>query len=155
MCYNNGNGRGQQKGSFQKPNYESNHISAEKAVRNANFKESWITTGADAALPDFAEKLGKDMARNNLTSSKIRSIYGEIKRIQMGGFEKEKASFYLLRPKMAYAVGRDRNNYGLHLFRAVFDISSQLVRDADTFRNFCNLIEAVLAYHKAYCEKDD
>ena len=61
------------------------------------------------------------MADNNLTNSKIRSIYGEIKRIQMGEFEKEKTSFYLLKPKVAYALGRDDKNQGLKLFKLIFD----------------------------------
>ena len=79
----------------------------EEILTKANFDESWITEGANERLPDFAEVLGKYMARNGLTNSKIRSIYGEIKRIQMGKFEIEKASFFLLRPKVAYAFGRD------------------------------------------------
>lgn len=75
---------------------------------SAGYKAEWITNEADALLPEFADKMGKYMADNGLTNSKIRSIYGEIKRIQMGEFEKEKASFYLLKPKVAYALGRDK-----------------------------------------------
>ena len=115
----------------------------------ADYKAEWITSGADARLPEFAEKMGEYMVKNGLTSSKIRSIYGEIKRIQMGGFEKEKASFYLLKPKVAYALGRDTNNNGLKLFKIIFDRASKDVTDQRTYNNFCNLMEAVLAYHKA------
>lgn len=94
------------------------------------------------------------MARNGLTNSKIRSIYGEIKRIQMGKFEIEKASFFLLRPKVAYAFGRDEKNKGLKLFKLIFERVYLLVKDQKTYNNFCNLIEAILAYHKAYGGKD-
>jgi CRISPR-associated protein Csm2 len=94
------------------------------------------------------------MANNKLTNSKIRSIYGEIKRIQMGEFEKEKSSFYLLKPKVAYALGRDEHNDGLKLFKLIFDRSSTDVTDQQAYLNFCNLIEAILAYHKAYGGKD-
>lgn len=46
-------------------------------------KSNWITDKADKELPIYAEKLGKKLVQNGLTNSKIRSIYGEIKRIQI------------------------------------------------------------------------
>ena len=67
----------------------------------------------------------------------------------MGEFEKEKASFYLLKPKVAYALGRDNKNKGLQLFKFIFDRSAKDVSDQKTYHNFCNLLEAILAYHKA------
>lgn len=135
-------------------NKNSQEDSATTEFRNAGFKPKWITVGADADLANFANKMGHYMANNNLTNSKIRSIYGEIKRIQMGGFNKEKTSFYLLKPKVAYALGRDSKNLGLKLFKILFDKSADLVTDQRTFQNFCNLIEAVLAYHRANGGKD-
>lgn len=119
-----------------------------------NFKEDWIKNGATADMVFFAEESGKFMAEKKLTNSKIRSIYGEIKRIQMGEFNKEKSSFYLLKPKVAYALGRDNNNEGLKLFKLIFDHVFASVTDQKTYENFCNLIEAILAYHKAYGGKD-
>lgn len=123
-------------------------------LENANFNSSWITNEADKAMPVFAEKMGEKMADGKLTNSKIRNIYGEIKRIQMGKYEKEKVSFFLLKPKVAYAMGRDPQNRGLILFKLVFDEASKYVTDEKSYRNFCNLIEAILAYHKAYGGKD-
>lgn len=128
---------------------------AKKEFNGTKFKSEWITTGADAYLPEYAEKMGKFMAKNGLTNSKIRSVFGEIRRIQMSGFENEKASFYLLRPKMAYALGRDRNIAGLHLFKMILDKAAVQVNDQKTFDNFCNLMEAILAYHKANSNKND
>ena len=60
---------------------------------NSGYKRSWITDGIDKDLIPFAEKMGIYMANNKLTKSKIRSIYGEIKRIQMGDFDKERPHF--------------------------------------------------------------
>ena len=95
------------------------------------------------------------MAGNGLTNSKIRSVYGEIKRIQVGGFLHNHSSFFLLKPKMAYAVGRDPHNNGLKLFQEIFNhCFSQVGKEEKNYKNFCNLIEAVLAYHKAYGGKD-
>ena len=128
---------------------EDPDMEPKRVFEEAGYKAEWITNEADAQLPEFADRMGEYMAKNKLTNSKIRSIYLEIKRIQMGGFEKEKASFYLLRPKVAYALGRDKNNKGLRLFKIVFDRCSKDVSNQKTYHNFCNLLEAILAYHKA------
>lgn len=157
--YNNSNGYGQrwngnQNKNDNKPKIDAKEEAAKIFAKN-KFLVSWIENGADEALPDYAEFIGKAMADNKLTSSKIRSVYGEIKRIQMGEFAKEKSSFYLLRPKVAYAVGRDKENIGLQLFKLVFDKSAKCVKDKDTFLHFANFMEAVLAYHRAYVKKND
>ena len=156
---NNSNGYGQRGNGSQNKNDNKPKIDAKEEAAKIFAKNkllvSWIENGADEALPDYAEFIGKEMADNKLTSSKIRSVYGEIKRIQMGEFAKEKASFYLLRPKVAYAVGRDKENIGLQLFKLVFDKSAKCVKDKDTFLHFANFMEAVLAYHRAYVKKND
>ena len=118
------------------------------------YQSQWITSTADSALVEYADRAGRFMARKGLTNSKIRSIYGEIKRIQMSEFEKEQSSFILLKPKVAYALGRDEKNEGLKLFKEIFDLSSADVTNQQRFQNFCNLMEAILAYHKAYGGKD-
>lgn len=127
---------------------------AETEFSKLPFQNEWILNGANPSLVSYAEKVGEFLANNGLTNSKIRSIYGEIKRIQMGEFEKEKSSFYLLKPKVAYALGRDEKNEGLKLFKKVFDKAFESVTDQKSYQNFCNFIEAILAYHKAYGGKD-
>ena len=122
---------------------------AEQKFNQLTYKSDWIKKEADPELIKYAEDAGKFMAERKLTNSKIRSVYGEIKRIQMGQFEKEKAAFYLLKPKVAYALGRDANNEGLKLFKFIFDRCSQDVTDQKSYQNFCNFMEAILAYHKA------
>lgn len=153
---NQGSGYRSQSGGS---NFRSNDQNREKESANDIFntlvyQSSWITQEADKGLVEYAEKSGKFMAKNGLTNSKIRSIYGEIKRIQMGIFEKEKSSFYLLKPKVAYALGRDDKNEGLKLFKKIFDLCSENVSDQKSYQNFCGFIEAILAYHKAYGGKD-
>ena len=69
---------------------------ADEVFNKLEYQSSWITKEATESLVKYAETAGKFMAKNGLTNSKIRSIYGEIKRVQMGVFEKEKSSFYLL-----------------------------------------------------------
>ena len=115
-----------------------------------NYQSTWITEGADEDLVVFAEQKGKELKDGGLTNAKIRSIYGEIKRIQGSkNFEKSKSSFYLLKPKVAYAAGREPGNRGLKLFKQIFDESYKYVNDDKTYNNFCNLMEAILAYHRA------
>lgn len=153
---NRGNGSRPQRGGINTQNKreEMRETEADKIFSKLKYESSWITKEATKELVDYAEEAGRFMAKNNLTNSKIRSIYGEIKRIQMGIFEKEKSSFYLLKPKVAYALGRDSKNEGLKLFKIIFDQCSKDVSDQKTYQNFCGFIEAILAYHKAYGGKD-
>lgn len=137
------------KGEYQAPRKTALDYFKEKP-----FNSAWITTGANKDLVEYAEFMGKAMAENGLTSSKIRSVYGEVKRIQMD-FNNNQSSFYLLTPKVAYAVGRDKNIQGLRLFQLVFNEAADKVTDEKSYQNFCNLLEAVLAYHKAYVKKDN
>ena len=163
MCYNDYNKRprignnnspyNKERGGFNRYDDRNSRDTLDLTMVNG-YKSMWIATGADDELVQFAEKIGKAMADGGLTNSKIRSIYGEIKRIQSGEFEKLKSSFYLLKPKVAYALGRDKNNKGLQLFKAVFDKCYTDVKDKQTYENFCNFIEAILAYHKAFGGKD-
>lgn len=134
--------------------FQNNRENADVQFSKVPFKKEWIIIEASPETVKYAEEMGKFMAQNQLTNSKIRSIYGEIKRIQMGEFEKEKSSFYLLKPKVAYALGRDEKNEGLKLFKKIFDKASEEVTDHKSYLNFCNMIEAILAYHKAYGGKD-
>ena len=116
---------------------------------NLSYNSNWLKIDADAKLVEYAEKAGERLAKTGLTTSKIRNIYGEIKRIQVGGFDDNKPSFYLLKPKVAYAVGRDNKNRGLILFQLIFNECFNDVTDRKSYQNFCNFIEAILAYHKA------
>ncbi|MDR3129371.1 MAG: type III-A CRISPR-associated protein Csm2 [Tannerellaceae bacterium] len=128
---------------------------AEKWFQQHMYKSEWITQQADKDLVAYAEEAGKFMVEKELTKSKIRNIYGEIKRIDIKGFEEAKSSFFLLKAKMAYAVGRDRKNEGLRLFQLIFDRCWQDVSDQEkSYKNFCRFIEAILVYHRAHGGKD-
>lgn len=135
-------------------------------------KPEWITKGATPDMVVFAQKWGREMAgihedltieeverakkgktlkpTGEMSNSQIRNVFGEIKRIQMvGDFNKSKSSFYLLKPKVAYAYGRNKSE-GLKIFKDIFDSSFKYVNDNNTYNNFCNLMEAILAYHRAF-----
>ena len=155
-----GNNRNDVNCSYNGGNDENKKTEAEVEFESLGFNTKWITEGTTTEMVEFADKAGKFMANNNLTSSKIRSIYGEVKRIQMKGFEEGRTEFYLLKPKVAYTVGREKlsnKNHiqGLLLFKLIFDACFEHVTDEATYKNFCNLMEAILAYHKAYVKKDN
>jgi len=149
--YQGGAGAGNRQGGFQQQDREELPRPSKQ-----DYDVLWITEGADKgkSLVDYAEKAGKYMAKNGLTNSKIRSVFGEIKRIQMSEFDREKSAFILLKPKVAYALGRDPQNKGLQLFKEIFDLSSANVINQKSYQNFCNFKEAILAYHKAFGGKD-
>lgn len=127
------------------------------------FKSEWISSKLTEDCIVFTEKFGGYLNDNRFTTSQIRNVFGEIKRIQMSGFKDHKTDFLLLRPKMAYASKRatdkDRNATGASEFEKVLKKAHQAVAsgtDGDNarFENFCDFVEAVLAYHKAAGGRD-
>ena len=142
----------------------------EKKIKDINtpFNDVWITDKADRNMITFAEEVGKVTAKKKLTVSQIRNIFGEIKRIQTSGYDNNKSAFMMLKPKVAYAYGRtvkfkyDKiakkptpiGNDGLLIFKEVFDAAHDKVGDKNQYSNFCNLMEAIIAYHKANGGKD-
>lgn len=120
---------------------------------NGVFSASWITTGITQETVQFSDELGKFVKETGLTTSQIRNVFGEIKRIQLKGFENEKPSFFLLKPKMAYAAKR-AGNTGIQTLKQFFDEAHSKVHDKATYQNFVDFFESILAYHKAYGGKD-
>jgi len=117
------------------------------------FSPTWITSGITQETVTFSDELGRFIKDYGLTTSQIRNVFGEIKRIQLKGFENEKPRFYLLKPKMAYAAKR-ANNQGIRVLKQFFDEAHSQVNDKVTYQNFVDFFESILAYHKAYGGKD-
>ena len=105
-----------------------------------------------------------------LTTSQVRKFFGEVKRQQMTGYIP--SSFVLLKPKLAYAVGRaekkEPQKPGQKIEKSkIIDFYNVLAVAIDTviieeekekkeegekggkaFKNFIDLFEAIVAYHK-------
>jgi len=109
------------------------------------------------------KRLGEDLARNSLrregnrertiqklSTSQIRKFFGEIKRIQ-ADFDNCKNDIVLLDPKIAYAVGRAKKNNEPSkiedFYKEVGPLLSEIRGDKQRFKNFVNIIEAIVAYH--------
>lgn len=110
----------------------------------------------------FAEIFGTYLAEKEdnaepLTTSQLRKFFGEVKRQQMMGYND--TEFVMLKPKLAYAVGRAKQNgkRNTHLkiedFNTVIaDAIDKVFNSADkpkAFKNFITAFEAIVAYHKA------
>jgi len=113
------------------------------------FKTEWVTDKITSETIKFCEDFGKDIKDKGLSTSQIRNVYGELKRIQLKGFEKEKAAFLLLKPKMAYAAKR-ANKRGVFNFKDVFNKAYDHIDNEEKYNNFMNIMEATLAYHKSF-----
>lgn len=148
-----------QKGWGQRPLSNSKQEEpTEKAKKIYNqylsYNSKWIVEDTDDYMVKFVEKAGELLAENGLKSSKIRSVYGEIKRIE-GNIDNNLSQYYLLKPKVAYAVGRDKNVIGLQLFKIIFDNAyNDINGNSKNFIRFCEFMEAIIAYHKFYVKSD-
>lgn len=103
----------------------------------------------------FDEKRKKNVVeRAKLTTSQLRKFFGEIKRQQMSGYDE--TDFVLLKPKLAYAVGRAKdanakiNDFYHVISNAIDCVKSDNKEESEKrFKNFIKVFEAIVAYHKA------
>ena len=148
-------------------------------------KPEWISDKIDPTTVDFAKDFGTYLAKDDsttkldrdgrpvfdkrgkpitmivgekLTTSQLRRFFGEVKRQQTIGYSE--SSFVMLRPKLAYAVGRAKKSMKNEvkyckiedLYKIIDDAVMIVVNSKDTniaFKNFISFFEAIVAYHKA------
>ncbi len=129
-------------------------------MNNANptlrFKTEWIVNGgASKEFVDFADSFGRTLKSGRLTSSQFRNFFGTLKSIEMKGLGENKTKFYMLKPLLAYAYARNSTS-GFKDFKEVMDTGLDFIMTADEskqdkyFKNFCRIVEAILAYHRAH-----
>jgi len=143
--------------------YDNRNRFPQKQSNRFDFSEykikEWIQKEIDIDTVSFADKFGKSIQEGRMTTSQIRNIFGEMRRIQMNGYVSQKTSFLLLKPKLAYAVKRNEIN-GLRDFYEYFKIAYSSVdtkNDTDgtkQFKNMIELTETILSYHKFYGGKE-
>lgn len=115
------------------------------------------------AINDLAEKSCKEVFSRNIKTNQIRNFFSHINTIQMSykkarneynsGIERD---LILLKPKLAYAAGRQNRNQqesykqftGL-LSKAIDSVVSSKEQKI-ALCNFFALVEAIVAYHKFY-----
>jgi CRISPR type III-A-associated protein Csm2 len=82
----------------------------------------------------FAEKFGNYLAEKEdqaepLTTSQLRKFFGEVKRQQMTGYDD--TEFVMLKPKLAYAVGRAKQNGRKGKYQKIEDFYSVMADAID------------------------
>lgn len=92
----------------------------------------------------------------HLTTSQLRRFFGEVKRLQMSGYNE--TALVLLKPKLAYAVARANANsekkipnkieYLYKIIVEMIDTVNASPNKESSFKNFILFFEAIVAYHK-------
>jgi len=94
---------------------------------------------------DFSEKFGELCYKNRISTSQIRGIYQEVKRLP-DDIKSSRSRLQLLRPKLAYQKGRFRELTDL---QNLFDHLIKNIKTDEHLINFKDFFEAVICYHKA------
>lgn len=144
-----------------------------KIFNISDFNLSWIKTEIDEHCIEFMEGLGihlcdkrnesdKFPGSNAVTTSQMRNIFSEVKRIEVKvnsdeQWASERSNVLLLRPKIAYNTARvlssKRDSKMLDL-RKILDKALLSVENKEDFKRFTQFFEGVIAYHKVYGGKD-
>jgi CRISPR-associated protein Csm2 len=103
---------------------------------------------------ECADDLGRHLKNKKVTTSQIRNAYGNMKKLEMAGWQgnRTQREMLLLKPRLAYAAGRQQDwatKEGLENLRQVIDSAINAVTDEESFKRFCQFFEAIIAYHKA------
>lgn len=121
-------------------------------------KQEWIRNGITEDAIDQISSFGKSLSGNSegkkpLTTSQLRKFFGELRRID-ADFDKKYQDVLMLRPMLAYAVGREKTESKLKDFGDTLSKGIKHIRLDDKvhrktdFKNFLKLFEAIVAYHK-------
>lgn len=126
---------------------------------NEYVPSSEITDRITEKTVSFAKRFGEYLGRDDkdsdgrktvagkLTTNQLRKFFGEIKRQQLQGYNE--SSFVMLKPKLAYAVGRaDKKNKIKDFYKVIAEAMGH-VHNEKQFKNFVQIFEAIVAYHKA------
>ncbi len=111
-------------------------------------------------LVKWADSLGKYFKDAGLTTSQIRSLFGEVRQIQaewsiQNRRDHARRRLILLKPKMAYRARKERGKAVEELvsvLRPALDLVTQASgnKQDENLQHFVEFFEAILAYHKAY-----
>jgi CRISPR-associated protein Csm2 len=117
-----------------------------------------LSTMDVSAIVQKAENMALQFTRDKLKTNQIRNFYSAITRMRADyeqsdegkGYEKVKTQLIMLKPKLAYAAGRQtavRANFYPFMASAIQSIEGADDK-AKCIENFFLLVESVVAYHK-------
>jgi CRISPR-associated protein Csm2 len=128
--------------------------------------KQWIYKDITEDVVEWADSFGKflcsEQGTKPLTTGQLRKFFGEVKRIETN-LSSNKADIIMLKPLLAYAVGRDKND-GRNKTK-IDKFSEEMNRGIDAvidgkdlksdFSHFVKIFEAIVAYHKFYGAKEN
>jgi CRISPR-associated protein Csm2 len=102
-------------------------------------------------LVEDSEELGRELAKK-LKTTQIRKFLDAVNRLKAQladkGFTEEiKSEIILLRPKLAYAAARQPGS--MDSLQQVLEAAIKKIEYLEDFNRFVQLIESIIAYHKA------
>ena len=127
-------------------------------------KDIAITIGKLTSLVEYpirtlvkdADRLGADLKQNRLETNQVRKFLDAINRIKADlidettedkdRFKKIEVDIILLKPKLAYAAARQQAAKPL---QEVLDAAIDRVESMPDFERLVQLVESIIAYHKA------
>ncbi len=112
-----------------------------------------IRDGNYQTLVDVADAVGRRLKDLGLSTSQIRNVFGEVRRLQN---RYDRNRLLMLRPKLAY-MGARAGNGGRELrdvltqaIIEIFDGNPDEKTQRERFQHLVDFFEAILAYHRAY-----
>lgn len=101
----------------------------------------------------YADKIAK--SSRNLKSTQLRKFFGAIRTMEkkLDSWDHIEPEFYLLKPQIAYAKGRNLIPNGF--YRVVIACMDKIDKGneeekCENFKTFIKFMEAIVAYHKFY-----
>jgi len=144
-------GRGMQYNRSQRMREPDDSLPRELAAKLANFKEKGLRGLKGEAIVEIADKLGKFLKNKGLKTTQIRRFLDGIRRIDAAADKDhfKRDDVVLLKPKLAYAAGRDQRKVK-PLMEVLNPAIDAVKDDYNDFKKLINLIESIVAYHKFY-----
>ena len=123
---------------------------AEDVAHHLRGLEKFSKLNADE-LDKFSNKMGEQLKNGGLKTSQIRKFLAAVRSIQnkvKKGEHFDREEIVLLKPKLAYAAGRQPRE--VKPLMTVLNPAIDKVRDKLDFDKFVRFVEGIVAYHKYY-----
>ncbi len=149
------NGKFQQKHGFSKGGESKESPTTKIKQKLEAFKTQGLSKIPAEELISIAEEMGQHLKNRGLKTTQIRRFLDGARKLDVQ-FNKGKNfvsdNILLLKPKLAYAAGRNQE------VRPLMDVLEPAItaggKTYEDFKRLLSLIEAIVAYHKYYGGND-
>ena len=145
---------------------QQTHLTADQQMIQTirSLKDGQLRNYEIRQLVTEAKLLGEYIKEQGLKTNQIRKFLDAVKRLKVKLAQDKEESFsviedelFLLKPKLAYAAIRQQDRGG-NPVKPLSDVISEAidkVKDSPDFYRLVQLIESIIAYHKAAGGKDN